>query len=73
MQPQPWPWALAAVAANHAFLEAARARGEIAITFDDGPDAEVTPQVLDLLDARGGNGRPTGRRRRTRARSAAST
>ena len=25
-------------------------RGEIALTFDDGPDAEVTPQVLDLLD-----------------------
>ena len=32
---------------------AAAARGEIALTFDDGPDAEVTPQVLDLLDARG--------------------
>lgn len=31
----------------------ARARGEIAITFDDGPDPEVTPRVLDLLDARG--------------------
>ncbi len=28
----------------------ARARGEIALTFDDGPDAEVTPQVLDQLD-----------------------
>lgn len=32
---------------------AARARGEIALTFDDGPDPEVTPQVLDLLDAHG--------------------
>ncbi len=31
----------------------AAARGEIALTFDDGPDADVTPQVLDLLDARG--------------------
>lgn len=25
-------------------------RGEIALTIDDGPDPEVTPQVLDLLD-----------------------
>ena len=25
-------------------------RGEISLTFDDGPDAEITPQVLDLLD-----------------------
>jgi peptidoglycan-N-acetylglucosamine deacetylase len=24
-------------------------RGEVALTFDDGPDAEVTPAVLDLL------------------------
>ncbi len=29
---------------------AAAARGEIALTIDDGPDAEVTPLVLDLLD-----------------------
>lgn len=29
------------------------ARGEIAITFDDGPDPEVTPRVLDLLDEAG--------------------
>lgn len=28
-------------------------RGEIALTFDDGPDAQVTPRVLDLLDAAG--------------------
>ena len=28
----------------------ARARGWVALTFDDGPDPEVTPQVLDLLD-----------------------
>lgn len=26
-------------------------RGEIALTIDDGPDPEVTPQVLDILDA----------------------
>lgn len=29
---------------------AAAARGEIALTIDDGPDPDVTPQVLDLLD-----------------------
>ena len=29
---------------------AARARREIALTIDDGPDPVVTPQVLDLLD-----------------------
>ena len=33
--------------------EASRRRGEIAITFDDGPDPEVTPRVLELLEARG--------------------
>jgi len=27
------------------------ARGEVAVTIDDGPDPEVTPRVLDLLDA----------------------
>jgi len=32
--------------------EAAR-RGEIAITIDDGPDPDVTPAVLDLLDRHG--------------------
>ncbi len=31
----------------------AAARSEIALTIDDGPDAEVTPRVLDLLDAAG--------------------
>jgi peptidoglycan/xylan/chitin deacetylase (PgdA/CDA1 family) len=33
--------------------EAAVSRREIALTFDDGPDPELTPRVLDLLDARG--------------------
>jgi len=33
--------------------DAAAARMEIALTFDDGPDPEVTPKVLDMLDARG--------------------
>lgn len=32
---------------------AAAQRGEVALTFDDGPDPEVTPQVLDLLDRYG--------------------
>jgi len=36
--------------------DAAAQRGEIAITFDDGPDPEVTPQVLDLLDRAGARG-----------------
>ena len=31
----------------------AAARGEIALTIDDGPDPEVTPAVLDLLAAHG--------------------
>jgi peptidoglycan/xylan/chitin deacetylase (PgdA/CDA1 family) len=29
---------------------AAARRGEIALTFDDGPDPHITPRVLDLLD-----------------------
>ncbi|WP_415880801.1 polysaccharide deacetylase family protein [Methylomonas sp. TEB] len=29
---------------------AAAARGDIAITIDDGPDPEITPAVLDMLD-----------------------
>lgn len=32
---------------------AAAARGEVALTFDDGPDPLVTPQVLDMLAAAG--------------------
>jgi len=69
--PQAWPWALGAVALDHALIAgtglwprsdwlgpnvrrlgaASAARREVALTFDDGPDAEVTPAVLDLLDA----------------------
>ena len=30
---------------------AAQARREVALTIDDGPDPDVTPRVLDLLDA----------------------
>ena len=33
--------------------EAARARGEVGLTFDDGPDREGTPRVLDILDRHG--------------------
>jgi len=32
---------------------ASAAKGAIALTLDDGPDPEVTPRVLDLLDAAG--------------------
>ena len=32
---------------------AARARREMALTIDDGPDPEVTPAVLDILDGHG--------------------
>jgi len=33
--------------------DAAVQRKEIALTFDDGPDPDVTPKVLDLLEAHG--------------------
>ena len=33
--------------------EDAALRHEVALTFDDGPDPQVTPRVLDLLDAAG--------------------
>jgi len=72
-RPQLWPWALAAVVADHLVITAAglwpraslvgpnltrlssgaMARSEIAITIDDGPDPEVTPAVLALLDRHG--------------------
>ena len=32
---------------------AAAGRGEVALTFDDGPNRAITPQVLDLLDGAG--------------------
>jgi peptidoglycan-N-acetylglucosamine deacetylase len=31
----------------------AAARGEIALTFDDGPDPEATPRLLEILEAHG--------------------
>jgi peptidoglycan-N-acetylglucosamine deacetylase len=33
--------------------DSAAARREVALTFDDGPDPDVTPAVLDLLDTHG--------------------
>ncbi|MDH4234577.1 MAG: hypothetical protein OEV15_05540, partial [Gallionella sp.] len=33
--------------------EAAARRREVSLTFDDGPDPEITPLVLDLLDQYG--------------------
>lgn len=33
--------------------DASAARGEVALTFDDGPDPEVTPRVLEILGRRG--------------------
>lgn len=69
--PGSWPWALGAVAVDHALItgiglwprstwlgqnmrrlpETSIARRELALTIDDGPDPEVTPAVLDQLDA----------------------
>ena len=71
--PEAWPWALGALAGNHAVLATialtprssmfgpnltrlppeAIARAEIALTFDDGPDPEVTPRVLAILAEHG--------------------
>jgi peptidoglycan/xylan/chitin deacetylase (PgdA/CDA1 family) len=48
-----WPRA-ALLGPNHTRLPAgAAARGEIAVTVDDGPDPDVTPAVLALLDKHG--------------------
>ncbi len=35
---------------------AAEQRGELALTFDDGPDPQITPRVLDLLDSANAKG-----------------
>jgi len=37
-------------------LPPADAGGAVALTFDDGPDPEVTPRVLELLDGAGARG-----------------
>ncbi len=68
--PGAWPWALAAVLADHLLLVAASltprgtwvganlrrlpaADGAVGLTFDDGPDPDATPAVLEILDQRG--------------------
>lgn len=64
-----WPGVLGALVLDHAVLASGmRPRsamlgrnlcrldgvsGHVALTFDDGPDPDVTPRVLDLLDAHG--------------------
>lgn len=66
VQPAIWPWGIGALAGVNAFCAAAGMHprnqllgpnlsrcatpGAVALTFDDGPDPEVTPRVLDLLD-----------------------
>jgi peptidoglycan/xylan/chitin deacetylase (PgdA/CDA1 family) len=48
-----WPRSQA-LGPNLLRLPAAAARqGEVALTFDDGPDPRITPRVLDLLDLAG--------------------
>lgn len=67
--PRQWPWPLAALVVNHLWLAAAgllpRAQAlgpswtrlpkpdAVAITIDDGPDPDVTPQVLAILRRHG--------------------
>src|SRR5512134_2662155 len=48
-----WPRGRALGANMDRLPASAVARGEVCITFDDGPDPEVTPRVLDLLDREG--------------------
>lgn len=70
LRPHVWPWSLGAIAADHLLLTGIglwprstllgsnwrRLPGDsgIAITIDDGPDPEVTPRVLDVLEQHGG-------------------
>ncbi len=48
-----WPRSTGLGANISRLPDAAAARGEMALTIDDGPDPMVTPAVLDLLDAAG--------------------
>ncbi|HQU14650.1 MAG: polysaccharide deacetylase family protein [Chromatiales bacterium 21-64-14] len=48
-----WPRSTLLGANIRCLPEGAAARGEVAITIDDGPDPAVTPAVLDLLDSYG--------------------
>lgn len=45
-----WPQSRVLGPNRNRLSEAAASRGEVGLTFDDGPDPEVTPRVLDLLD-----------------------
>jgi peptidoglycan-N-acetylglucosamine deacetylase len=70
LRPHLWPWSLGAIAADHLLLAGIGLwprstllgsnwrrlpqDSAIAITIDDGPDPEVTPRVLDVLDEHGG-------------------
>jgi peptidoglycan/xylan/chitin deacetylase (PgdA/CDA1 family) len=45
-----WPRSIWAGANQSRLPATAARRGEVALTFDDGPDPDVTPRVLDLLD-----------------------
>lgn len=47
-----WPTS-GALGPNLRRLEGAGSGGRVALTFDDGPDPEATPRVLDLLDRHG--------------------
>ena len=44
---------LAAVFPNLVLIRQRRAKRHIAITFDDGPDPQHTPRILDILEANG--------------------
>lgn len=45
-----WPQSRLLGPNRNRLSEDAAARGEVGLTFDDGPDPEITPRVLDLLD-----------------------
>lgn len=69
IHPPAWPWVLGILAANHLLLTGfmhprcamlgpnlrrlPAGQGCVVLTFDDGPHPEVTPRVLDILDAHG--------------------
>jgi peptidoglycan/xylan/chitin deacetylase (PgdA/CDA1 family) len=45
-----WPQSRVLGPNRNRLSEVAAARNEVGLTFDDGPDPDVTPRVLDLLD-----------------------
>jgi peptidoglycan/xylan/chitin deacetylase (PgdA/CDA1 family) len=68
LAPERWPWVLGGVLLDHAVIGVgalsprssllgrnvtrAGAGDAVCLTFDDGPDPEVTPKVLDILERR---------------------